>query len=226
MHPSPAPRLSAHDLACERGVRLLFERLSFALEPGGLLRVEGGNGQGKTSLLRLLAGLARPHAGEVRWCGRPLAQDRETYHREMAYLGHAHGIKDDLTPHENLRFAAGLHGRRFDGERAGALLQRLGLARSQGLACRVLSFGQRRRVALCGLMLAEAPLWILDEPLTGLDVQAVALVEAVIDEHLKGGGLVVLTTHQPLALPQARVQAVRIGPPLPAALHDPAPALS
>ncbi len=226
MDSSSAPTLSVHDLACERGERLLFQRLSFTLQPAGLLRVEGGNGQGKTSLLRLLAGLGRPHAGEVRWRGQAIERVRDTYHREMAYLGHANGIKEDLTPEENLRFSAGVQGRPFDAERAASLLQRLGLARSRGLACRVLSFGQRRRVALCGLMLAQARLWVLDEPLTGLDVQAVALVEAVIGEHLAAQGLVVLTTHQPLNLPQGEVQALRIGAAAATPSAEPAGALA
>lgn len=203
--------LSAHDLACARGERLLFKDMNFSVGSGELLLVQGGNGQGKTSLLRLLTGLARPEAGEVRWRGEVLRKCRERFHAEMIYLGHANGIKDDLTPPENLRFAEGLQGRAFEEERALGLLQRLGLGRCLDLPCRVLSFGQRRRVALSALLLADAKLWILDEPLTGLDVHAVALMEGLIREHLAAGGLAVATTHQALNLEGVRVQRLLVG---------------
>jgi heme exporter protein A len=207
----PAPLLSVHDLACERGERLLFKRLNFTLEQGQVLLVQGGNGQGKTSLLRLLAGLSRPDAGDVRWRGEPISRCRDTYHQEMAYLGHANGIKDELDPSENLRFNDGLHNRAFDAGRAVATLTRLGLSRCLDLPCRALSFGQRRRVALSALLLADARLWVLDEPLTGLDVHAVALVEGLIRDHLHAGGLVVATTHQPLRLEGVSVQRLQVG---------------
>lgn len=208
--------LAADELACERGERLLFRGLRFGLAPGQVLLVQGGNGQGKTSLLRLLAGLGRPDAGEVRWRGQPIARCRDTYHREMAYLAHANGIKDELEPAENLRFSHGLHGRPFDAARALQTLRRLGLSRCLDLPCRALSFGQRRRVALAALLLADARLWILDEPLTGLDVHAVALVEALIREHLQAGGLLVATTHQALDLAGADVQHLQLGLAAPA----------
>lgn len=207
----PDALLSVHDLACARGDRLLFKGMNFSLGAGELLLVQGGNGQGKTSLLRLLTGLARPEAGEVRWRGGPIGKQREAYHAEMIYLGHANGVKDDLDPLENLRFAAGLQGRAFDPTRAGATLEQLGLARCLDLPCRVLSFGQRRRVALAALLLADATLWILDEPLTGLDVHAVALMEGLIRDHLTGGGMVVATTHQALNLAGVKVQRLLVG---------------
>jgi heme exporter protein A len=211
MNPTSAPVLSVHDLGCERGERPLFRNVSFTLEREGLLLVQGGNGQGKTSLLRLLAGLGRPDAGEVRWCGELVARCRETYHRQMVYLGHANGIKDELNPLENLRFNDGVHQRAFDPERAADTLERLGLVRCLDLPCRALSFGQRRRVALAALLLADASLWILDEPLTGLDVQAVALVEGLIHDHVREGGLVVATTHQTLNLEGVGVQRLLVG---------------
>ncbi len=209
--PLLAPLLSAHDLACERSDRLLFNRLNFTLTPKQLLLVQGGNGQGKTSLLRLLTGLGRPDAGEVRWRGEPIAACRDNYHREMAYLGHANGIKDDLNPVENLRFHGALHNRAFDQGPAVATLKRLGLSRCLDLPCRALSFGQRRRVALSALLLAGASLWILDEPLTGLDTHAVALVEGLIRDHLQAGGLVVATTHQAMNLEGVDVQRLQVG---------------
>lgn len=203
--------LSAHGLECARGDRTLFTGLGFELGAGELLLVQGGNGQGKTSLLRLLTGLSGPVAGEVRWCGQAIARAREDYHRAMAYLGHANGIKEDLTPLENLRFKAGLAGQSLDEDLAESTLRRLGLGRCLDLPARVLSFGQRRRVALAGLLTAGALLWILDEPLTGLDVHGVALVEGLLREHLGRGGLVVMTTHQPLTLDGVAVRAIQVG---------------
>jgi heme exporter protein A len=203
--------LSVHDLSCARGERLLFKGMNFSLKAGELLLVQGGNGQGKTSLLRLLTGLSRPDVGEVHWRGDTIARQRDIYHAEMVYLGHANGVKDDLNPVENLRFADGLQGRAFDRERAITTLERLGLSRCLDLPCRVLSFGQRRRVALAALLLAGATLWILDEPLTGLDVHAVALMEGLIRDHLTGGGMVVATTHQALNLDGVAVQRLLVG---------------
>lgn len=209
--PLPASLLSVHDLACERSERLLFQRMNFGLAKGQLLLVQGGNGQGKTSLLRLLTGLSRPDAGEVRWRGEPITRCRDAYYQDMAYLGHANGIKDELNPVENLRFHDGLHGRVFAPDQAVATLKRLGLSRCLDLPCRALSFGQRRRVALSALLLAGASLWILDEPLTGLDTHAVALVEGLIREHLHAGGMVVATTHQTMRLEGVNVQRLVVG---------------
>lgn len=207
----PGAMLGVHDLACARGDRLLFKNMNFQVAEGELLLVQGGNGQGKTSLLRLLTGLARPEAGEIRWRGTPIRKNRDEYHTEMIYLGHANGVKDDLNPVENLRFAEGLQGRAFEAARATDLLARLGLGRCLDLPCRVLSFGQRRRVALSALLLADAKLWILDEPLTGLDVHAVALMEGLIRDHLAAGGLAVATTHQALNLEGVKVQRLLVG---------------
>lgn len=208
---SETTELSVCNLACARGDRLLFKGMNFTLNAGALLLVQGGNGQGKTSLLRLLTGLSSPEEGEVRWRGQPIRKQREAYHAEMIYLGHANGVKDDLNPVENLRFADGLQGRTFDAARGVATLEQLGLSRCLDLPCRVLSFGQRRRVALAALLLAGATLWILDEPLTGLDVHAVALMEGLIRDHLKAGGMVVATTHQALNLEGVTVQRLLVG---------------
>ena len=203
--------LSANGLACERGERLLFRNLGFELGRGEALLVVGGNGRGKTSLLRILCGLSAPVAGVVRWRGDPLNKAHEQYGREMAYLGHANGIKDDLTPMENLRIAAALNGRELDSGTATAALERVGLSRCMDFPARVLSFGQRRRVALAGLMTAGALLWILDEPLTGLDVEGVAMVERMIRDHVVAGGLAIMTTHQPLALDGLTPKTLSVG---------------
>lgn len=203
--------LSAHGLACERGERLLFKNLGFELGKGEALLVRGGNGHGKTSLLRILCGLSQPAAGEVRWRDLPISNEHELYCREMAYVGHVNGIKDDLTPLENLRLAAALDGRDLDLPVAVAALEQVGLSRCMDFPARVLSFGQRRRVALAGLMTAGALLWILDEPLTGLDVHGVAMVEKLIRDHVVAGGMAIMTTHQPLALEGVSPKSISVG---------------
>ncbi len=208
---SHPPLLSAQDVACERSEHTLFQGLGFELGAGEALLVRGGNGRGKTSLLRILCGLSQPASGTVHWRGAPLARVHEQYGREMAYVGHVNGIKDDLTPLENLRLAADLGGRALDEDAAVAALEGLGLGRCLDLPARVLSFGQRRRVALAGLVMAGALLWILDEPLTGLDVHGVALVEGLIRDHVLAGGMAILTTHQPLSLDGLTPKSVSVG---------------
>lgn len=203
--------LAAQNLSCSRGGRTLFSNLEFSISPGQAILILGGNGQGKTSLLRLLTGLSQPASGEVLWRGMKLDDVRENFHQEMAYIGHLNGIKDDLTPIENLRLSAQLGGRKLDEAQAEEMLRQLGLARSFDLPCRVLSFGQRRRVALASLLCANALLWILDEPLTGLDVHGVALLENLLKTHLDQGGMAVLTTHQPLSLEGANFRSLHIG---------------
>lgn len=216
--PDNAAVLSVHDLACARGERTLFTDMNFSVHAGQLLLVQGGNGRGKTSLLRLLCGLAHPLAGEVRWRDAAIQKEREAFHREMAYIGHVNGIKDELTPMENLRMAAGIAGRELDETHAEASLVQLGLSRCLDLPARVLSFGQRRRTALAGLLTAGALLWILDEPLTGLDVHGVALVEDLLRTHVSQGGLVVMTTHQSLSLEGVNIVPLRVGDPAPSTL--------
>jgi len=213
--PDTAAVLSVHDLACARGERTLFKGMNFSVHTGQLLLVQGGNGRGKTSLLRLLCGLAHPLAGDVRWRDVPIQGERELFHREMAYIGHVNGIKDELTPLENLRLAAGIAGRELDEAHARESLVQLGLSSCLDLPARVLSFGQRRRTALAGLLTAGALLWILDEPLTGLDVHGVALVEDLLRTHVSQGGMVVMTTHQPLALEGVDTVPLRVGDPAP-----------
>ncbi len=208
------PLLTVHDLACSRGERTLFEGMNFALRAGELLLVQGGNGRGKTSLLRLLTGLAEPMAGAIRWRGVAIADARERYHDEMVYLGHLNGIKDELTPVENLRLAADFARIEMTEAEAETALAEIGLARCLDLPSRVLSFGQRRRVALASLIAADALLWILDEPLTGLDIHGVALVERLLYEHVSQGGMVVMTTHQPLSLTGVPIVPLQVGPVL------------
>lgn len=202
--------LETVDLECVRGERLLFAGLALRAEGGTCLHVAGENGAGKTSLLRILCGLLTPTRGEVRWKGQEIRALREEFWQDLAYVGHANGVKDDLTAIENLQFANALGGRRAPPARVAEALQALGLAGFEQSQARWLSQGQRRRIALARLFLADAaPLWILDEPFTALDVRGVAVLTQLIGEHLRRGGLVVLTTHQEVALP-GRVQRLTL----------------
>ena len=189
--------LEARQLECTRGERRLFSELSFRLGRGQLLRVAGANGSGKTSLLRIMCGLSAPSAGELRWRGQPIRVEREAYSRSLVFIGHLNALKDDLTALENLRFAAALSGVSADAERMLAGLDRFGVAHCAALPAKVLSQGQRRRVALARLALSPAaPLWILDEPFAALDAGAVVELERLLSTHLAADGMVVLTTHQ------------------------------
>ena len=203
--------LETHDLACLRGDRRLFRGLNLAVAPGQLLRVEGANGAGKTSLLRLLAGLALPAAGEVHWAGQTIRRQRESYAQALLYLGHLGGLKDELTAAENLQIEADLAGTPgVDAPRIAAALADWGLARQARLPLRVLSAGQRRRASLARLQLTEAVLWILDEPFNALDVDAVAHLGRQIEAHLARGGLAVVTSHMDLPIAPAQLLSVRL----------------
>lgn len=190
--------LEISNLACSRGDHLLFSDLNFSLSAGELLQVQGANGSGKTSLLRTLCGFMMPVAGEIRWRGQNIRELGDAFYAEMIYLGHLNAIKDELNALENLRISAGLAGCKVDDKQVIAVLRRMGLRGRETLPVKVLSQGQRRRVALARLLLSNAPLWILDEPLTALDVGAVGLMQELIGEHLVNNGMVIYTTHQQL----------------------------
>lgn len=189
--------LGVSEVACTRGKRQLFGNLSFDVQPGQLLRVRGANGAGKTSLLRMLCGLLQPGSGQVLWCGKPLAAQREKLGRDLLYLGHAAALKDELSPFENLLDACALGGHAPTQAAAMAALQGAGLRGHERTPARRLSQGQRRRSALARLALSQtAPLWILDEPFNALDTAASAWLTGLIEAHLQSGGMVVLTSHQ------------------------------
>jgi heme exporter protein A len=190
--------LEVSNLSCSRGDHRLFSGLSFTLHPGQIMQVQGANGSGKTSLLRTLCGFITPDEGVISWCGRNVRELDEEFFAEMMYLGHLNAIKDELSGLENLQISAGLAGAELSEGEALAILRRMGLRGRELLPTKVLSQGQRRRVALARLLANQAKLWILDEPLTALDVGAVAMIQELLAEHLARAGMVIFTTHQPL----------------------------
>lgn len=192
--------LHAHGLACVRGDRRLFSGVDLAIAPGQWLQVEGANGAGKTSLLRILAGLSPAAEGHIEWEGRPVAEVRDDFHARLLYLGHAPAIKDDLSALENLQTAAAVGGRPLDEATALAALRRIGLKGREDLPSRVLSQGQKRRVGLARLLCGQARLWILDEPFVALDVSAVDMLCSILDEHIGRGGMLIFTSHQAVQL--------------------------
>jgi heme exporter protein A len=188
-------------LACRRGERLVFAALAFAVPPGGALMLTGPNGSGKSSLLRLIAGLSRPEAGSLSWDGVPIRDDPAAHRARLHFIGHQDAVKPALAVGETLRFWAGMHG-------GAAVAPALAHFRLEALAdwpCRHLSAGQRRRLALARLLASPAPLWLLDEPTTGLDAEAQANLLAAIAAHRREGGRVVLSTHAELAIAGAAV---------------------
>ena len=190
--------LEARELACWRGERAIFAGLSFTLPPGGALLLVGANGAGKSSLLRVLAGLIPAAEGELLWQGRDALADRVAHAGRLRYLSHQDALKPSLTAAENLGFYARLWG----GDVAAAL-RTVGLAELAELPARVLSSGQKRRLALARLALAPAPLWLLDEPTVGLDAASVARLGGLLAAHRDAGGAVIAATHLPLPLPGA-----------------------
>ncbi len=172
------------------------------MAPGTVTWLRGRNGRGKTTLLRMLAGLASPHAGEIRIAGSTLADEGAAWRQNLVYVGHQNGLKDDLGAAEALRFLAQIHGADSRPDQVTAALRRLGVQNRHHAPVRTLSQGQRRRVALARLVLSQAtPLWLLDEPFDALDTDGIAALNGVLAEHaLERGGCILLTSHQPLTL--------------------------
>jgi heme exporter protein A len=204
MTPPPAGSsavLETVDLAGQRGERALFEHLALALEPGTVTWLRGRNGRGKTSLLRVLAGLATPMAGAVLVQGRPQRRADPSWRRDLVYIGHQNALKDDLTSSEALAFLMQLGGAQPDAQQIDAALQRLGVLHCRRALVRTLSQGQRRRVALARLALSlDRPLWLLDEPFDALDVDGIAALNVLLAAHAAQGGATLLTSHQALSL--------------------------
>ena len=199
----------ALDLSCVRDERTLFSGLSFTIEPGEMVQIEGRNGAGKTSLLRILAGLSSPDAGEVRWQGVSTRRQRDIFHQQLLYLGHQPGVKSVLTAFENLAFCQSVTGK-TDADAIYQALENVGLLGYEDVTVGQMSAGQQRRVALARLWLSDAPLWILDEPLTAIDKQGVATLIALFEQHAQRGGMVLLTTHQDLQGVNRDVRKLRL----------------
>ena len=203
------PLLAATNLHLWRGERHVLRGVSFAIGAGEALHVTGPNGVGKTSLLRVVCGLLQPEEGEVLWDGASTSDANSEYLEALAYLAHDTALKGDLTASENLHFSVGLK-RNVSPEQIAAIFVELGVADCADLPCRVLSAGQRRRVALCRVLLSAARLWVLDEPFTNLDDASTAQISDTLARHLADGGLALIAAHQGLTLRSGNVKRLEL----------------
>jgi heme exporter protein A len=198
--------LEGRGLSCIRDDRVLFEELAFELVSGQVLLLEGKNGSGKTSLLRILCGFREPDAGGINWCGEAVKDSR--FYADMAYVGHLDGIKKELTVLENLKMSLALSSSgRYSIDQA---LNKVHLSGYDDVLVQALSAGQKRRLSLARLLITENVLWILDEPFTSLDRQGIALIESLMAEHCANGGMIVLTSHHDIDLPDVDVQRINL----------------
>jgi len=202
--------LEIQSIECVRDDRLLFSDLSFSVADAEVLQIEGPNGSGKTSLLRIICGLRLPDAGKIKWRGETIASNREDYYADMVYIGHLPCVKADLTVLENVRSLLDTRSLSLSNSIIEAALAKVGLASYEDVPGKALSSGQRRRILLAFVELSQAKLWILDEPLTALDVQGVELMESMILEHRQAGGSVVFTTHHGMQL-DCEMRSVQLG---------------
>ena len=201
--------LETRNLGCIRNDRQLFENLSISLEPGRMLVVEGPNGCGKTSLLRILTGLRLADGGEVLWRGIPIDQQTADYYEQVKYVGHHDGVKNELSCIENLRLARAM-GVPSDTD-LDEILEQVNLYAYGDSDVGSLSAGQKRRLALSRLLATESLLWILDEPFTSLDKDSMRLFENIFEQHLQRGGIIVMTSHHDITLPQQALTRLKLG---------------
>jgi len=212
---------AGEELACIRAERLVFDRLAFKLKPGGALRLTGANGSGKSSLLRVMAGLLKSAGGQLTWDGVAVGRDPEAHRGRIAFVGHAEALKPALSLAESLAFWARLYGAADVQAAVARGLEGFGLSKLADFPVRLLSAGQRRRLALARLLAGPADLWLLDEPSTGLDDASVAMLEAAIAGHRAGGGMVALATHGGLELSGAKaLKLEKFAPARNQTVHD------
>lgn len=204
--------LRGHHLACERDERELFKGFELNVVDGVMLRIEGPNGSGKTSLLKMLSGQLLPASGKLEWHGRALSRVRESYLSALLYIGHTPGVGESLTAQENLEWSAALAGLRASSAAINQALANVALYGFEDVAASQLSAGQQRRIALARLELIARPLWILDEPFTALDREGVAWLEQRLLAHRDAGGAVIMTTHHAFRADDG-VQTIRLGAP-------------
>lgn len=206
---STSALLEAQNLSCIRNDRGLFEHLKFALEAGEMLVVEGPNGCGKTSLLRILTGLRLADGGEVLWRGEPIDRLAGDYYEQVSYVGHHDGVKQELSCLENLRLARAMGiPSRMDLD---DVLEQVGLYAYGETEVGSMSAGQKRRLALARLLATDSMLWILDEPFTSLDRQSMVAFGALFERHLRDGGIIVMTSHHEISLPKSALQRLSLG---------------
>ncbi|MGF1754192.1 cytochrome c biogenesis heme-transporting ATPase CcmA [Vibrio makurazakiensis] len=203
--------LEVSNLTAIRDERVLFESLSFQLKSGDLVQVEGRNGTGKTTLLRIISGLGDRDEGSISWKGESTHSNRDAYHQDLLFLGHQNGVKRELSAYENLYFYQSIHSSHTTKEEIYSALAQVGLAGREDVPAGQLSAGQHRRVALARLWLSKQPLWILDEPLTAIDKQGVKVLEALFMKHAENGGIVLLTTHQDMFADSPKLKKIKLG---------------
>ena len=208
--------LTISNISCVRGHKPLFASVSFSLQAGQALHLEGDNGVGKTSLLRIICGLSPADAGEILWNGSSLNKQNpevvESFRASLCYMGHNLSLKDELTPIENLLFDAQVAGRSLSHEKGMGALRKIELNNREHLPLRVLSQGQKRRTALARLSVSEAKLWVLDEPFVALDAQSLDNLRALLANHVLQGGMLLFTSHQAVELSQPNGHALDVQP--------------
>jgi heme exporter protein A len=203
--------LNVQQVTAIRDDRVLFAQLSFEAKSGDLIQIEGRNGTGKTTLLRIIAGLGDKEEGDILWQGTDVERDRDTFHQNLLFLGHQTGVKKDLSGLENLQFYQSVFGLSHDRQTLFDALAQVGLAGREDIPVSQLSAGQQRRVALARLWLTNQKLWILDEPLTAIDKQGVKVLESLFLSHANQGGIVLLTTHQDMFIDNPKLRKITLG---------------